>query len=81
MKICRDQRKALTVRLFLRTCSTLFAGAAGLENAKQLVARYKQGELTEMTPELWKAKKIVDSTIHPGAWTLLSLSPPFFLGK
>lgn len=24
-----------------------------------------------MTPELWKAKKIVDSTIHPGAWTPL----------
>jgi len=50
-----------------RVCSTLFAGAAGLENAKQLVAKYKQGELQEMTPELWKAKKIVDSTIHPGA--------------
>ncbi|KAJ2986222.1 hypothetical protein NUW58_g5129 [Xylaria curta] len=24
-----------------------------------------QGEIKEMTPELWKAKKIVDSTIHP----------------
>ena len=27
---------------------------------------YKQGEIKEMTPELWKAKKIVDSTLHPG---------------
>lgn len=26
---------------------------------------YKQGQVKEMTPELWKAKKIVDSTLHP----------------
>lgn len=26
---------------------------------------YKQGEIKEMTPDLWRAKKIVDSTIHP----------------
>lgn len=26
---------------------------------------YKQGEVKEMTPALWKAKKIVDSTLHP----------------
>ncbi|KXJ94803.1 Tricarboxylate/iron carrier [Microdochium bolleyi] len=45
--------------------STLFAGSAGLNHSKQLIAKYKQGELKEMTPELWKAKKIVDSTIHP----------------
>ncbi|KAI0015343.1 Tricarboxylate carrier-domain-containing protein [Xylariomycetidae sp. FL0641] len=45
---------------------TLFAGKNGLEHAKQLVAAYKTGEIKEMTPELWKAKKIVDSTLHPG---------------
>lgn len=45
---------------------TLFAGKGGLENAKQLVTAYKKGEINELTPELWKAKKIVDSTIHPG---------------
>jgi hypothetical protein len=28
---------------------------------------YKTGQLKEMTPDLWKAKKIVDSTIHPGS--------------
>lgn len=44
---------------------TLFAGKGGLENAKQLVTAYKKGEINELTPELWKAKKIVDSTIHP----------------
>ncbi|KAI1822712.1 sideroflexin-5 [Xylaria intraflava] len=45
--------------------TTLLAGKSGLENAKRLVMAYKQGEIKEMTPELWKAKKIVDSTIHP----------------
>ncbi|KAH8167096.1 hypothetical protein CIB48_g1148 [Xylaria polymorpha] len=44
---------------------TLLAGKTGLDNAKKLVMAYKQGEIKDMTPELWKAKKIVDSTIHP----------------
>ncbi|KAF2964370.1 hypothetical protein GQX73_g9213 [Xylaria multiplex] len=44
---------------------TLLAGANGLEDAKKLIMAYKQGEIKDMTPELWKAKKIVDSTIHP----------------
>ncbi|KAI0543219.1 sideroflexin-5 [Xylaria digitata] len=44
---------------------TLLAGASGLEDAKKLIMAYKQGEIKDMTPELWKAKKIVDSTIHP----------------
>ncbi|KAI0186978.1 sideroflexin-5 [Xylaria flabelliformis] len=44
---------------------TLAAGKSGLENAKKLVMAYKQGDIKEMTPELWKAKKILDSTIHP----------------
>jgi hypothetical protein len=46
--------------------STLLAGSSGLENAKRLVTEYKTGKLQHMTPELWKAKKIVDSTLHPG---------------
>ena len=49
------------------SCSrTLLAGKHGLEHAKQLVTAYKRGEVKEMTPELWQAKKIVDSTLHPG---------------
>ncbi|GAW23058.1 hypothetical protein ANO14919_126070 [Xylariales sp. No.14919] len=44
---------------------TLLAGTSGLEDAKKLIMAYKQGDIKEMTPELWKAKKIVDSTIHP----------------
>lgn len=40
--------------------------ASGLENAKQLVSSYKRNEVRSMTPELWKAKKVVDSTLHPG---------------
>jgi hypothetical protein len=45
---------------------TLLVNGAGLENAKSLIKAYKQGEIREMSPELWKAKKIVDSTLHPG---------------
>jgi hypothetical protein len=45
---------------------TLLTSSAGLEHAKELLTKYKQGEIQSMTPELWKAKKIVDSTLHPG---------------
>ncbi|KAF4580918.1 mitochondrial cation transporter [Ophiocordyceps camponoti-floridani] len=45
--------------------STLFAGKVGLERAKKLVTDYKTGKTLEMSPELWQAKKTVDSTLHP----------------
>lgn len=45
--------------------STLFAGKTGLERAKQLVTDYKTGKTQDITPQLWRAKKIVDSTLHP----------------
>jgi hypothetical protein len=45
---------------------TLLISSAGLENAKKLVTAYKTGKIPEMTPELWDAKKTIDSTIHPG---------------
>ncbi|KAL8834395.1 MAG: hypothetical protein Q9170_003763 [Blastenia crenularia] len=45
--------------------STLFVSNAGLENAKNLLSSYKHGQMQSMTPELWRAKKIVDSTLHP----------------
>ncbi|KAI9806584.1 MAG: hypothetical protein M1825_006040 [Sarcosagium campestre] len=44
---------------------TLFVSKSGLEHAKTLVSSYKQGQISQMTPELWSAKKIVDSTLHP----------------
>lgn len=44
---------------------TLFAGSSGLERAKKLLISYKTGEIKGMSPELWHAKKIVDSTLHP----------------
>ncbi|KAI4236684.1 MAG: hypothetical protein LQ352_007983 [Teloschistes flavicans] len=44
---------------------TLFVSSAGLESAKSLVSAYKQGHVQTMTPELWRAKKTVDSTLHP----------------
>lgn len=47
--------------------STLLVGSTGLEQAKSLLTEYKQGKIPSMTPELWKAKKVVDSTLHPGA--------------
>lgn len=49
---------------------TLLTSSAGLENAKELVTAYKTGKIREMTPELWRAKKIIDSTIHPGTPTI-----------
>ncbi|KAI1608596.1 mitochondrial transporter fsf1 [Exophiala viscosa] len=45
--------------------STLFVSSSGLEHAKRLVTSYKTGETKIMTPEIWNAKKIVDSTLHP----------------
>ncbi|KAI9672248.1 MAG: hypothetical protein M1831_002062 [Alyxoria varia] len=45
--------------------STLFVSNAGLENAKQLVSGFKHGRLKEMNPDLWRAKKVIDSTLHP----------------
>ncbi len=50
----------------LKVYRTLLVNKAGLEHAKSLVAGYKQGKVAEMNDELWKAKKIVDSTLHPG---------------
>ncbi|CAK7202143.1 Sideroflexin FSF1 [Sporothrix eucalyptigena] len=44
---------------------TLLVGSVGLEQAKKVIVAYKTGETKEMTPALWKAKKIVDSTLHP----------------
>lgn len=45
---------------------TLLVSKAGLENAKSIVTAYKVGDAQAMTPEIWSAKKIVDSTLHPG---------------
>ena len=43
----------------------------GLENAKRAVEAYKKGEVGEMTPEIWRAKKVVDATLHPGMFFFL----------
>lgn len=53
-------------RLTLAVHRTLFTTKASLEHAKELVSAYKQGKIQSMTPELWQAKKTIDSTIHPG---------------
>lgn len=44
----------------------LFVSSTGLENAKNLIVAYKKGEVKDMSPDLWRAKQIVDSTLHPG---------------
>ncbi|KAL4805179.1 Tricarboxylate/iron carrier [Aspergillus unguis] len=43
----------------------LLVSSAGLEQAKRLIASYKQNEVSSMNEELWRAKKVVDSTLHP----------------
>lgn len=45
---------------------TLFASKSELKTAKELVASYKNNSIPNMTPELWRAKKVLDSTLHPG---------------
>jgi hypothetical protein len=54
--------------LILTFGRTLLVNQAGLEHAKSLIAGYKQGKIGEMNAELWMAKKIVDSTLHPGVF-------------
>lgn len=44
---------------------TLFVSKSGLENAKNTIMAYKQGKIKDFNDELWRAKKIVDSTLHP----------------
>ncbi|RFU30999.1 hypothetical protein B7463_g5325, partial [Scytalidium lignicola] len=44
---------------------TLLVNKQGLEHAKELISAYKQGKIQDISPELWKAKKVVDSTLHP----------------
>ncbi|KAK5110443.1 putative alpha-isopropylmalate carrier [Meristemomyces frigidus] len=44
---------------------TLFTSSQGLQQAKDLLVQYKKGSIQHMTPELWTAKKVVDSTLHP----------------
>ncbi|EDN97672.1 hypothetical protein SS1G_12526 [Sclerotinia sclerotiorum 1980 UF-70] len=60
----------------LPASQTLLVNSAGLEHAKSLISSYKQGKIQEMTPELWNAKKIVDSTLHPGTllWQITNQS-------
>lgn len=36
-----------------------------LQQSQDLIASYKLGLIKQMTPELWHAKKVVDSTLHP----------------
>jgi hypothetical protein len=45
---------------------TLFTSSSGLEHAKALVSAYKTGKIRDMNEDVWKAKKIIDSTLHPG---------------
>jgi hypothetical protein len=52
--------------LTVAVCRTLLTSKAGLEHARQLVLSYKLGKIKDMNPELWRAKKVIDSTLHPG---------------
>jgi hypothetical protein len=61
-------------RLTLELYRTLLTSSAGLEQAKQLVTAYKQGKVQQMTPELWQAKKTIDSTLHPGMGLIYGLA-------
>jgi hypothetical protein len=45
---------------------TLFTSSTALQHSKDILIQYKAGKIQDMNDDLWKAKKIVDSTIHPG---------------
>lgn len=36
-----------------------------IETAKRMIWEYRNGVRPAMTPELWRAKKVLDSTLHP----------------
>ncbi|CAN3375775.1 hypothetical protein DIURU_003795 [Diutina rugosa] len=36
-----------------------------IKHAKQVVWDYKNGVTAKMTPEVWRAKRVLDSTLHP----------------
>lgn len=62
-----DRRYAAS-RFHNAECSptrTLFTSSAGLEDAKRKIIQYKTGKTPSMTADIWEAKKIVDSTVHP----------------
>ncbi|KAF6006205.1 putative alpha-isopropylmalate carrier [Brettanomyces bruxellensis] len=43
----------------------LFVTKKEVQRAKALIWNYKNGVIKHMTPELWHAKRVLDSTIHP----------------
>lgn len=45
--------------------SMLLNTSQDIQKAKLMVWEYRNGLRPEMTPELWRAKKILDSSIHP----------------
>ncbi|KAI5805406.1 Tricarboxylate/iron carrier [Peziza echinospora] len=55
------------VRHSLDLCDprTLFTTSAQLSSYVSLISQYKNGIVTEITPEVWAAKKVVDATLHP----------------
>ncbi|OJJ01693.1 hypothetical protein ASPVEDRAFT_52593 [Aspergillus versicolor CBS 583.65] len=42
-----------------------FASRARLQEAKQLVSSYRHGHIPTITPDVWAAKLLLDSTLHP----------------
>lgn len=43
----------------------LLSSKRDIEESKRLIWDYRNGVIPEMSPRLWRAKKILDSTIHP----------------
>lgn len=43
----------------------LLSTSKDIEESKRLIWDYRNGVIPEMTPRLWRAKKILDSSVHP----------------
>lgn len=47
--------------------------SADVEAARSLISAYRTGQITSMSPELWRAKRVLDSTLHPDTGTPVML--------
>ncbi|KAL3233519.1 Sideroflexin FSF1 [Nakaseomyces bracarensis] len=45
--------------------SMLLTTQADLVHARQIISEYRHGKLKDTTPEFWRAKQQLDSTVHP----------------
>lgn len=51
----------------------LLTTQSDLNNAKDLIGKFRNAKISQMTPELWRAKQVLDSTLHPDTGEVIPL--------